>query len=397
MIRGELTEEELVAVLPGQVSWADVARLLKRPSSTVRSAAQKFGLQLDGKASSGRTIQSDDPNEWGDIEALIRSRKLSPDDWSIDRARVNTWGQGGDECSQLRVDLVPRLNLLMPARTDGWVPPPPKLRKRKAGVPELVAFFGDHHCPFHDRALSEAACVWLAEHKPARAIILGDLIDADSVSRHRLNPSFSSSLQENLDEAYRLLASYRKASPNTLFTMLPGNHDDRIRLSIIDNLRPAMGLKRADNGTLDLPVLSVPYLLRLDELGIDYAESSNGLYETAQVLITDKLAARHGWIASKGAGSSALKTLRHLMHSIVIGHTHRQSLVHLTLPDIHGELSTITACEAGTMAEIREGLGYANAADWQAGFATAHIFDDSFTLQLARWERGSLYWGSWSY
>ena len=49
------------------------------------------------------------------------------------------------------------------------------------------------------------------------------------------------------------------------------------------------------------------------------------------------------------------------------------------------------------MALVRDGLGYANAPDWQAGFATAHVFGDSFTLMLGRWENGCLFWGGWSH
>jgi len=382
-------------LLDQHTSWVSLAHQLKYPVSTVKGFAQRHGLVLaDGSVS--RAVSSDDPAEWDDLEGLIRSRHLSPDDWQIDRARVNTWGVDGVACSQLRVDLTPRRSLLVPARSEGWIPPPPKRRKPVKGVPELVAFFGDHHCPYHDPLLHEATCVWLAEHKPARAIILGDLIDADSVSRHRFNPMFASTLQENLDSAYALLAAYRRASPDTAFTLLPGNHDDRLRLAVIDNFRPALGLRRGGLPEDD-PVLSLQFLLRLDELSIDFVESPSGGYETAQVLVTDSLAARHGWIASKGSGSSALKTLRHLMHSVVVGHTHRQSVVHATISDIHNDQSTISACEAGTMALVRDGLGYANAPDWQAGFATAHVFGDTFSLMLARWESNRLVWGGWSH
>ena len=390
-----LTKDELQALVREHSSWAEIARVTNKPVSTIKGMAYKYGLQLPG-ADDGRVLQSDNPAEWGDLDALIRSRNLNPEDWIIDRARVNTWGAEENQCSQLRVDLTPRIGLLVPARSDGWVPPPPVKRVPVSNEPELVAFFGDHHCPHFDPGLHEAACVWLRAMKPSRAIILGDLIDADSVSRHRFNPAFATTLQENIDSAYEVLAAYRRASPNTQFTVLPGNHDDRLRTAVIDMFRPALKLKRACAPD-ELDVLSVPYLLRLDELSIEYAQSPNGMYETAQVLVNDCLAARHGWIASKGSGSSALSTLRHLMHSVVIGHTHRQSIVSLTVTSIHGEPRTISACEAGTMALLKDGLGYANSPDWQPGFATAHLFGESFTLQLARWENETLLWGGWSH
>lgn len=393
------TEEGLRELFLQHGSWKKVGDALGLGASTIRARVNKFnGLDitrlrqeyLDGL----RAITSDDPAEWGDIQELLRSRNLNPDDWVVVRCRVNQWA----DYQQLRVDLEPTAGMVIPARVEGWLAPPVKPRQRAQGEPELVAFFGDHHVPFHDVDLHGAVLAWLAEHKPDRAIILGDLLDFDAVSRHRKTPEWSSTLQDTIDQGYGLLRSYIQASPNTAWSMLDGNHEDRLRKAVLDYLFATYGLRRAQPDANDRPVLSVPFLLRLDELGVDWIEGDSGSYESGQVNVTSELAARHGWIATKGSGASALKTIDHLRYSVIVGHTHRQSIVFHTAHSIDGDPRTLLGCEAGTLATVRGGLSYVQAPDWQAGFATATIWPGGqFNVQLAQWVDSMLLWRDWSY
>ena len=69
------------------------------------------------------------------------------------------------------------------------------------------------------------------------------------------------------------------------------------------------------------------------------------------------------------------------------------SEVFLTKHDIDGNTETLTGVECGTMAKIKQGLGYSVAPDWQAGFATATLFDDGkFNIDLAKFINGNLMW-----
>jgi hypothetical protein len=332
----------------------------------------------------GSHVSSDDPKEWGDLRKLLKARGLDPDDWSIVGARVNEWA----EHRQLRVDLKPSVEMILPARADGWRPPKVKARSKADG--ELVAFFGDHHAPHHDRELHERVVAWLREHKPHRGIILGDLLDLDQVSRHRHDPEWTSGVQETIDQGYAILRAYVEASPGTRWQLLSGNHEDRLRNAVIDNLRGLHGVRRA--GDDSHPVLSVAHLLRLDELGVEYVRAG-GTYEHDQIIVSENLAARHGWIARKGSGTSARATIEHLRHSIVIGHTHRQSQVFHTSHSIDGEPRTLVGVEAGTLANIRGGLGYAISPDWVQGFAVANVWPDGrFSVELATYVGGALFY-----
>lgn len=398
-----MTADEVRGLLHEHGSWVKAARAIGANTSTLKSHAYSLGVSArevtkhdDPKS---RNVTSDDPAEWGDIKALLAERGLSPDDWIVTRARVNEWdGVDGNENKQLRVDVAPRMGVLMPARTEGWKPP--KRRAPKADPNhERVVFLGDHHAPHHDVKLHEAVVEWLREFKPERGIILGDLLDFDQLSRHRRTPEWTNDVQETLDSAYSILRAYVEASPDTRWQMLDGNHEDRLRNSILDHLSAMFGVTqaRAKQEENLKPVLSTPFLLRLDELGIEW-ESPNGGYEHAQINVTSELAARHGWIATKGSGASALRTIDHLRYSVIIGHTHRQAIVHHTAHSIDGQPKTLLGCEAGTLAAIQDGLGYATAPDWQQGFAVADVYPKSglFKVDLATFVDGTLLWRGWA-
>jgi hypothetical protein len=329
---------------------------------------------------------------------MLARRGLDSGEWIVLRARVNEWGgPDGQDNAQLRVELAPRLGLLLPARSDGWQAPPRP--ERSTTESELVVFLGDHHAPHHDEHLHAGVCEWLREFQPARGVILGDLLDLDTLSRHRRTPEWTAEVQTTLDAGYSILRSYVEASPGTRWQMLDGNHEERLRNSVLDHLSQVFGVTRAkaEREEEEHAVLSTPYLLRLDELGVEW-HPAGASYEHAQINVTSELAARHGWIAKKGSGASALTTIDHLRYSVVIGHTHRQAIVHHTAHSIDGEPKTLLGCEAGTLAAIKGGLGYATAPDWQQGFAVAHVYGGTpglFKVDLATYVDGTLLWRDW--
>jgi predicted phosphodiesterase len=379
--------------------------------STVKSRAAYLGVTLDdgitGEATrAGKSITTDDAAEWGDIRALLASRGLNIDgenpDWSIQRARVNSWGgEDGNDNAQLRVDLEPTIGLLMPARTAGWVAPNPPPRAT-VGRPELTVVLSDQHVPRIDARLHQGVLAWLEEHEPDHGIIAGDFLDYGPVSRHRTDPG-EANLQTTIDQAWGVLREYREASPRTRWQWLDGNHEDRMRNAVLDQLAALHGLRRADAPPGEYPVLAVPHLLRLDELGIEY-HGGQGDYRHAQVQITPSLACRHGWIATKGSGASALKTLTALNYSVIVGHTHRQSIVYKSGNSIDGQPITLLGCETGTLATVdATGMGYAPNPDWQNGFCTVTTWpateqhpDGTFKVDLATYVANRLMWRDWS-
>lgn len=337
-------------------------------------------------------------DEASDVKALLAERGIDLDEVVITKYSVRQWGEN----KYLGVDVRPKTLDVIAARPEGVSIPKTSPRKKRDGEPRIVALFGDHHAPHHDKKLHEAVCAWLEDFQPDEGVILGDLLDFDAISRYRENPDREVSVQTCLDEGYSILVGYRSATPATKWRMLGGNHEDRMRNTVLDHAKKLYGLTRAcaiPPGMPDgeYPLLSIPFMLRLDELEIEWVDA-HGEWSQGQIKLSEELAARHGWIVKKGAGASALASIEALRHSVIIGHTHRQSIVHHTAHNIDGDPRSLLGCEAGTLAEIKGGLGYAVSPDWINGFAVATIWPDgTFHVELATYASGVLRFRDWSY
>lgn len=342
-----------------------------------------------------------------DPDAMLRERGLDPEHWVIDGATVNEWDgpqAGGSVITYHQA----KLNLkrkrpeatLLPVRSDGWLAPPK--RKRAQGETQLIVVVGDQQAPFQDDNLHALFCEWLAENQPDRGVCLGDTIDLGDISRHRPDPDNFASLNECTQVGYDLLRGYVMSSLDTEWEILDGNHDERLRNILLDkpSVRPLYGVKRADSPEEQgEEVLTIAHLMRLDELGIKYVKPQGG-YSLDQIKLTDKLAVAHGWLATKGSGTSALATLNHLRYSIIVGHTHRQSIVYHTSHDIDDRTSTLVAAEAGCMCRIDQQIvngrkfpNYTPKPDWQQGFSTVTVHPDGyFKVDNATYVNGTLLW-----
>lgn len=413
-IKGWITEEGLTN--------ASIVKLLQQQhgfdvtESSVRRFRKRHGLSVPTKHNTGLKVEGDNAElitparpypHMDDPDKMLRERGLSPDDWIIQGATVNEWDgpqEGGSVVTyhQAKLQLKrrqPELQIL-PARSDGWKAPP-RHPWRDPGDPYLIVVTGDQQAPFYDAQLHDAFCSWLEDNKPAEGVLLGDTVDFPEVSRHRMDPENTATTNECIQSGYNVLREYVDCSRNTKWRMIGGNHDERLRNLILDQpSAPLYGLKQADGQTPGESVFSIPWLLRLDELGIEYIDAS-GSYELGQININKNLAVRHGWIARKGSGTSALATLEHLGYSVIVGHTHRQSIVYKTTHDIDGKTTTLTAAEAGCMCKVnqqpingRKWPNYTPLPDWVQGFSTVTVWPDTnlFRIDNATFVNGSLLW-----
>jgi hypothetical protein len=336
--------------------------------------------------------------KYNNPEELLAERGLSKDDWEVSSFTLNEWDSPtGDVLRQVKAHFKRKrpINLILPASVDakGYINTTPR-RKVLRDQPELVVFAGDQQAPYHDVDLHNLFCRWLEANRPHRGVLMGDTMDFPDISRHRDNPEKDVSAQDCLNAGYLILRDYVQSSEETAWVKLCGNHDERIRNRIIDHQTRLHEIRPADiPGQEPFPgAFSLRHLLHLDDLGIEFIDPK-GQYDQAQYNVSSYLAARHGWIARKGSGTSALQSLESLGYSIVVGHTHRQSLVHKTTHDINGKPFTIAGVETGCMCRIENGLGYAVAPDWQGGFATASLWPDgTFHIDLATYVDGVLYW-----
>lgn len=355
-----------------------------------------------------------------DPDTMLRQRGLDPEDWVITHMTPNMYegpnskaGRAGGgpakltyyqtkfTCQRVRP---PELQIMAP-RTDGWVRPSVNLVKHLEGRSQLVVVVGDQQAPFYDKGLHAAFCGWLSNVRPVRGINLGDSVDFPDIRPgHRLDPDNTAAVNECLQSGYDMSRGYVDSSADTYWEMLYGNHCKRLSNIVLDvpKVHGLIGIKRPD--TPESPgeeLLTLEHAMRMDELGIHIVKS-HGPYELGQIRLTDNVAVRHGWIARKGSGSSALATLEQLGYSILVGHTHRQSVVHHTKHEMSGALRTITGVEIGCMCRVaqipdeedgRIWPSYTVVPDWQQGFATVDIWPDGFfNIDTAKYVNNTLVW-----
>lgn len=171
--------------------------------------------------------------------------------------------------------------------------------------------------PFHDlRALSVA--LQISELiRPDLSIWLGDVLDFAPFGKYVQEPTFALTVQPTLETTYEYLAKFAATSRETRF--IEGNHDVRLQNYIVQNAKAAFGIKRAGAPPAEWPVMSVPFLLNLDQLGIKYV----GGYPAGATYINDNLAAIHGTRIGNKTKSAASMIVEDERVSVVCGHVHR--------------------------------------------------------------------------
>jgi hypothetical protein len=340
-----------------------------------RAEVSPPGVSTDGFITTVASDPADQPPAPWKPESLLQAHGLDPDEWVILRVRANRWGEPDAPNHQLRVECAPKAGIVSVPDPTEWTPPPkPKKRRPTNNDPAKVVVCGDHHAPHHDRTLHRLFCEWLADERPDEGVLLGDLIDATTVSRHRPRDGWDQDLNTGLRAAFEILMDYRHASPDTRWTLLPGNHDSRIQYAVIDNVRGLHGIRAADD---DVPALSLRRLLHLDELGIAFAADHDADWDTARAVISRRLVARHGVSTSKNATQVLLSKLAST--STIQGHSHRLGVDYRTEHDeidLEAPTSTRMGAEAGCMAQISDGLGYTVQPDWQQGALLNWVYPD---------------------
>lgn len=367
------------------------------PSKKEKQEKDSSSISIKGNSVE---IESRKTTDELDNEQIIRERNLNPDLYEIEGLTDSEWDSPNGEVLRARKlqlrrkkDTIGRL--VLPARVDGPKFKTPKPKKTKQGT-KLYVILGDQQAPFHDPKLEEKQLSLIDSQEVHTIVNLGDTMDFPDISKYKKNPELEevASVQESVNSGYQRLKNQREAKPDAEIVKIIGNHDVRLRDFQLLRIPELYGLKRAELPDLEeSPVLSVDYLLRLDELKVDLVgEYAN--YEHGQYNISDYLAVRHGWYANKGSGKSALNTLDHLGYSIIVGHTHRQAIVHKTTFDIHGNSTTLCAVEIGGSCRIDiTGLGFAPAPDWQQGGATVEVWPDGrFHVDLMTYVNSELYW-----
>lgn len=196
--------------------------------------------------------------------------------------------------------------------------------------------------PFHDEKAMNVALSITADLNPDKVVNLGDFLDLPNVSRYEQEPAFYATTQASIDAGYRFLAMERAAAPHAEIYLIEGNHDMRLQRFITKNAVAAFGLSRADSPE-EWPVLSLPFLMRMDELGIEYVSG----YPNAEVYINKGLRCEHGRKHAQ-RGKIAHKIMSGESTSTITGHNHHVEIAHRTFVD-RGETRVVMGATLGCL------------------------------------------------
>ncbi len=201
--------------------------------------------------------------------------------------------------------------------------------------------------PFHDRKCWDLAIKLIKETEPDTVVLLGDMLDmAEWTLKYQRKPQMFFTTQAALIELNWWLAKIRKIVPEAEIIYLEGNHEDRLTRAIMENMKAAYMLKKADEVESD-PMLSVPNMLGLEDLDIEY----RGDYPNNEYWINDNLVCHHGDSVSSVPGKTAGNAVKDARATMIFGHSHRLEMASKTIYARKGDV-TYRAVSLGTLAKI---------------------------------------------
>jgi hypothetical protein len=242
--------------------------------------------------------------------------------------------------------------------------------------------------PFHDDGAMNVALQVLAAHEHdtgvQKVVNLGDFLDLPSMSRFTQEAAFAGTMQPAINRGHLFLCEQRAAAPDAELVLIEGNHDKRLQNFITNNALAAFGIKRA-NMPETWPVMSLPHVLRLDELDVVYIDA----WPAGEYWINDNLRAIHGHIVRSGGSTANAVVKDNPTVSTIMGHIHRIETHYTTKhtrtgPARSAAISPGCLCRVdGAVPSMKGGTGVdgrpaVHWEDWQQGLAVVKYTDDRF-------------------
>ena len=245
-------------------------------------------------------------------------------------------------------------------------------------LPDMqIGYFRDSNgtlVPTQDENALEISMAIIKSVNPDLIVMVGDNLDFPEFGKYRLSPSYALTTQAAIDRATTLCAQLRAIAPQARIVWLAGNHEERLVNYVLDNAKASFGLKRG-NTPESWPVLSIPYLCRFDDFGVEFVPG----YPAGQFWINQRLRVIHG-TKVRSNGSTAHAYLGSEKTSVIYGHIHRREWAERSREDWDGA-KTIMAASPGTLARCDGAVPSTKGAldldgrpmtiveDWQQGIA----------------------------
>ncbi len=385
---------ELILQTYGELkSTRKAAEKLGLSRSTFRRRLAKATEQL-GKSieeSSQTTVEESNDQSYKVITAkgvrtlaqLVKVSGIDLSKWVVIKKVINKW----DAVSRDGVIDLWQVKVWLERRPDYYASPvkPVSLRKRTSPpttppnslktclvIPDAQVGFrrspeGDLE-PLHDRLAMDVVLQVCVELRPSKIVILGDMLDlAPWSTKYSTSPGLRFTTQHSLVELFWFLGCLRETCPDAEIVYLEGNHENRIERALKEKVDEALDVRPA-NDPKGLPSLSIPRLLSLDSLDIDY----RGPYG-ASYWLWDEVRIHHGHVVRGNSGGTTSAILNNSSHSQIVGHIHRVESHSKTI-QVAGGSKIITAMSPGCLCRLDEAVpGFAGKPkNWQQGFGLVH-------------------------
>lgn len=248
-----------------------------------------------------------------------------------------TWDSGPEwPVIQQPAPVVYKPNPSKPKKAEGWelavILPDTQIGYYQYGDSDFDTF----HDPVAIACAMSVLNYLQRKHGVDQVLWLGDFLDLPEQSRWAQEPSFARTTQSAIEEGYNILAKAKALAPDAHHVLIEGNHDKRLGDYSKRNAMASYGLKRAD-APESWPVLSVPYLLRLDELGVEYIDA----WPAGEYWINDKLRAIHGHKVASSSSTANLTVKDSPNISTIFGHIHRIEMQYKTIHERTGPIRSV--------------------------------------------------------
>lgn len=203
--------------------------------------------------------------------------------------------------------------------------------------------------PIHDEKAISLAIKLIEDVQPDQIVMVGDNLDFAELGKFLTSRPFQQMVQPAIDRATMLCAQLRAAAPKAKIHWIAGNHEARMAKYIQVNAIASHGLtagRLPEESRAKWPVLSVPYLCRMDEFEINYLPG----YPESFVSLNDNLMVVHGHKVTSN-GSTTTKYLNDAHVSVIYGHIHRVETAYRTRLSKNGP-RTVMAASPGCLCRI---------------------------------------------
>ena len=240
-----------------------------------------------------------------------------------------------------------------------------------------VGLIYDLHCPYHSEHAVNLACQILRDYEPDICINGGDAVDMYGVSRFDRDPDrMMNHIQSEIDVFSGVQDRLYDASGCYEWTMLRGNHEDRLRKYLWRY--PELHSLRS---------LQLPSVLGLDKWDMALVDK----------VVIGKTVFRHGDVIRKHSAYTGKALLENVGHSNseFCGHTHRGGLHYKTTGN-----GVVQGVECYCLCDIDK-ADYTRDPNWQMGMVVCEVhngrpfpelipFHGEGSQMFARW-RGKEY------